>query len=137
MKSRNTWSGERGEVIENEHTLYSLSRLAVSSSSLLLPPEAPFPACFPGASTMPMASLRRRSNFSSGVSCHESPPPAAAGCDGPLAPRPVWNLRLFSFVGSTRCDQSPPCGARVIHSSRFAGAAVVVAVEKEEEDPGR
>lgn len=69
-----------------------------------------------------MTSLFNLACFCSGVSYHEelSPPVPARG--GAFAPRPVLNLRFFSFVGSTREDQSPSAGARVIHSSRLSGA---------------
>ena len=50
-------------------------------------------------------------------------PPPAAPLDeaGALAPLPVANLRLRSFVGSMREDQSELEGGTSIHSSRFGG----------------
>ncbi len=51
------------------------------------------------------------------------PPPLEE--EGALAPLPVANLRLRSFVGSMREDQSELEGGTSIHSSRFGGAGAV------------
>jgi hypothetical protein len=104
-------------------TLYSFILFDVPSSCVMFLEPDVVGAADVVATCIPITSLFNLACFCSGVSCHEESPPLSPAREGAFAPLPVLNLRFFSFVGSTREDQSPFEGAVVIHSSRFNGAA--------------
>ena len=84
-------------------------------------------------SLMPSISRSSRALFSAGVSSHLLSTPPLEPCVGALAPLPVLNFLAFSFVGSTREDQSPFEGGTIIHSSRLVWGGACGPIEFEEE----